>query len=103
MGSDRARVTYDPRQSYRSVVMQQGRVTLEADWNEAQAIAAEELRKETLDIVGPSGTPDDGYRVEPLSGLGFAPFDFLVSAGTMYVGGLRVELATPVQYSNQSD
>ena len=45
MGSDRARVSYDPNQHYRSVVMQQGRVTLEADWNENQAIFGEELRQ----------------------------------------------------------
>ena len=63
MGSDRARVTYDPRQQYRSVVMQQGRLTLEADWNEAFQINNESLRKESLDFVGPCGTPDDGYAV----------------------------------------
>src|SRR5271157_5240528 len=67
MGSDRARVSFDPKQQYRSVVMQQGRVTLEADWNEASQIAGEELRRETLDIVGPCGTPDDGYLIVPSS------------------------------------
>lgn len=65
MGSDRARVTYDPKQQYRSVVMQQGRVTLEADWNEASQLFSEELRREALDFVGPSGTPDNGYLVVP--------------------------------------
>lgn len=90
MGSDRARLSYDPKQQYRSVVMQQGRVTLEADFNEELAIAGEELREETLDIVGPSGTPDNGYLITPLA---TGPFDFAIGAGTMYVGGLRV--ATP--------
>lgn len=93
MGSDRARVSYDPKQQYRSVVMQQGRVTLEADFNEELAIAGEELRKETLDIVGPSGTPDNGYLITPLS---TGPFDFSIGAGTMYVGGLRVATPPPV-------
>jgi Family of unknown function (DUF6519) len=87
MGSDRARVSYNPKQQYRSVVMQQGRVTLEADFNEELAIAGEELHKETLDIVGPSGTPDNGYLVAPLTS---PPFDIFVGPGTMYVGGLRV-------------
>ncbi len=103
MGSDRARITYDPHQHYRSVIMQQGRVTLDADWNEAQQISEEELRRETLDIVGPAGTPDDGYRVvipPPSTSL---PYDFLVEKGTMYVGGLRTWLGEPVQYSNQPD
>lgn len=90
MGSDRARVSYDPNQQYRSVVMQQGRVTLEADFNEELAIAGEGLREEILDIVGPSGTPDNGYLITPLKN---PPFDLAISSGTMYVGGLRV--ATP--------
>ena len=103
MGSDRARVTYDPKQQYRSVVMQQGRVTLEADWNEAAQITNEEIRKEALDFVGPCGTPDDGYRVVVLSVPTNPPFDFFIRSGTMYVGGMRVHLYDPVQYSNQPD
>src|SRR4051794_3291607 len=103
MGSDRARNTYDPKQQYRSVVMQQGRVTLEADWNEAQQIAEEEMRREMLDIVGPVGTSDDGYRVviPPLTVS--HRFDFAVQKGSMYVGGLRTWLGDPVFYSNQPD
>lgn len=101
MGSDKARVTYDPRQQYRSVVMQQGRVTLEADWNETEQIASEEQRLETLDIIGPSGTPDNGYQIilpDPSS-----PYDFSVGSGTMYVGGIRASLAENVDYSSQAD
>lgn len=102
MGSDRARVTYDPKQQYRSVVMQQGRVTLEADWNEAWQITNEELRKETLDFVGPCGTPDGGYKVVLIPDPTPA-YDFYISSGTMYVGGMRAHLYDPVQYSNQPD
>src|SRR3954454_6308107 len=87
MPSDRARGTYDANQQYRSVVMQQGRGLLEADWNEQQEIAAEALRAETRELVGPSGTPDDGYRVFP-----GANREVIVSGGTMYVGGVRVTL-----------
>jgi hypothetical protein len=97
MGSDRARISYDQKQHYRSVVMQQGRVTLEADWNEAQLIASEETRKEALDFVGPAGTPDNGYAITlPASG-----FDFQIGAGTMYVGGVRVHLSQAESYSQQ--
>ncbi len=101
MGSDKARISYDERQQYRSVVMQQGRVTLEADWNEAQSIAMEETRKEALDIVGPAGTPDDGYAITFPTTL--PAFDFQVGNGTMYVGGERVFLSSPVDYAQQSD
>ena len=80
--------------------MQQGRVTLRLDWNESLAISAEESRrKDLLDIVGPPGTPDNGYAVTfPVPG-----FDFQVGAGAMYVGGMRAYLPQGVLYSQQSD
>lgn len=106
MSSDKARITYDEKQQYRSVVMQQGRVSLEADWNEQGWIVAEEIRKEALDFVGPSGTPDDGYAVSKGSKSG--PYDLSIKPGTLYVGGLRVNLdpqsdTTSLSYSNQPD
>jgi hypothetical protein len=103
MSSDRARVSYDPKQQYRSVVMQQGRVTLEADWNEAAQISSEELRRETLDFVGPCGTPDDGYEILLASSPANAPYDFTIQPGTMYVGGVRAHLLAAVDYANQPD
>jgi hypothetical protein len=108
MGSDRARISYNDRQQYRAVIQQQGRVTLEADGNEAQQIASEELRKETLDFVGLAGTPDGGYAII-LPGANLPNFDFAVAPGTMYVGGLRVELPPPgsadgsIRYFKQPD
>ena len=90
MSSDRAKISYDEKQQYRSVIMQQGRVTLEADWNEQGQIVAEEIRQEALDFVGPSGTPDDGYAVS--KGGNDGNFDLILSPGTFYVGGLRVSL-----------
>ena len=39
MASDRARISFDPTRDYRTVLAQQGRVTLEADVNEAGLIA----------------------------------------------------------------
>jgi len=97
MPSDIARVSYDKKQQYRSVVWQQGRVTVEADWNEAKDISTEELRQETLEIVGPSGTPDNGYAIT----LG-PSLDFSVGPGTLYVGGERVYLPQSLLYSQQN-
>ncbi|HTU60996.1 MAG TPA: DUF6519 domain-containing protein, partial [Polyangiales bacterium] len=90
MGSDRARRTTNPGRQYRSVVHQQGRVVLEADLNEAQDISREALRQETLDVVGPAGTPDDGYRLSFPSPN--PARDLSVGAGTFYVGGVRLAL-----------
>jgi hypothetical protein len=98
MGSDIARVTFDPTRQYRSVVLQQGRVTLEADGNEASRIASEALRLETIDLIGPAATPDDGYKL----GLD-ASGKVVVLPGTMYLGGWRLRLDAPVELDNQPD
>jgi len=102
VASDRARVSYDRTRHWRGVVSQQGRVTLEADWNEATTIAAQENREQLIDIVGPAGTPDDGYSVTPaVDANGNATGDLTIGAGTMYVGGERVELDAPLDYEEQ--
>ena len=102
MGSDRARISYNPGQLYRSVVMQQGRVTLEADWNEAQTIASEQVRREALDYVGPAGTwrGDNGYAISLIGGNPQS-YDFNIAAGSMYVGGERAYLPETETYSAQ--
>ena len=63
MATDVARLSFDPARHYTGVVPQQGRVSLEAEQNEQRIIDAEERRRELLDIVGPAGTPDNGYAV----------------------------------------
>ena len=104
MGSDRARLSYDRSRHWRGVVSQQGRVTLEADWNEAATIAAEENREQLIDFVGPAGTPDDGYAVVPVvDGNGNATGDLTITQGTMYVGGERVELDADLDYELQGE
>ncbi len=104
MGSDRARVSYDPSRHWRGVVYQEGRVTLEADWNEAETIAAEESREQLIDIIGPSGTPDDGYAVVPVvNSDGNATGDLTIQHGTLYVGGERMVLDTDLDYADQPD
>jgi hypothetical protein len=98
VGSDRARISYDPWRGYRSVVAQQGRVTLEADINEQSVLASEALRQETIDIVGPAGTPDNGYLVSVDSGG-----NLTVGPGTMYVGGWRMTLPETVALNSQPE
>ncbi len=98
MGSDRARISFDPTRGYRSVVAQQGRVTLEADVNEQSSIESESLRIETIDIIGPAGTPEPhGYEVSVASGA------ITVAPGIMYVGGWRMESVETVPLAKQPD
>ncbi len=99
MAADLARITYDPTRQYRSVISQQGRVTLEADSNEAAVIASEALRLETIDIVGPTGTPDDGYKV----GSGTGPGGVSIGPGMFYLGGWRLQRDTAIDLSKQPD
>lgn len=99
MSSDRARDSYDATRQYRGIVKQQGRVTVEADDNEGGRIAGENLLRETLDIVGSCGTPDDGFAVT----MGGPMPDFVVGPGTMYVGGLRVTQTAPVHFAEQPE
>jgi hypothetical protein len=99
MGADRARISLDPSRQYRAIVKQQGRVTLEADDNEASSLAENALDADALDFVGPAGTPDDGYAIGPAG----APFDFAVGAGTMYVGGVRVARPGQITYGGQTE
>jgi hypothetical protein len=102
MASDRARISFDPSRAYRAVVAQQGRVTLEADVNEAALIEGEALRLETIDIIGPAGTPappGDGYQVTP----GTGPDEILIKKGVYYLGGWRLALEEDVPIGQQPD
>src|SRR5437773_12479091 len=99
MPTDRARNSYDPGRQYRSVVAQQGRVSVEADANEAEEIRAAESRAELIDIIGPTGTPDQGFRISVPTGG--APYGFTIGRGTIYVGGLRVHLDSVETYDGQ--
>jgi len=110
MPSDRSRSTDRPLYGYTGPVAQQGRVILDRDFNALQGLTADRIAADALDFVGPSGTPDDGFRVSLPSGSPPSPpfwsppegpqgsppqapgghGDFLIAPGTMYVGGQRV-------------
>ncbi|MFD9452431.1 DUF6519 domain-containing protein [Streptomyces sp. NPDC059985] len=98
MATDVTRTSYDPARRYTGVVVQQGRISLDAEANEQAAITADERLREANDVIGPAGTPDDGYALSAGPG-----FDLTVGPGTMYVGGTRVHLDAPVRYGAQSE
>jgi hypothetical protein len=85
MVADIARITYDPTRQYRSLIYQQGRVTLEADNNEAAILASEALRLETLDIIGPTGAIGDGFQFYVDANSAF------LRKGIFYLGGWRLQ------------
>ena len=60
MRGDFARLTFNPTRHYTGVLHQQGRVWLEADWNEHVYNRQNLLWQETSDIIGVCGVPDPG-------------------------------------------
>ncbi|HZA21616.1 MAG TPA: DUF6519 domain-containing protein [Dehalococcoidia bacterium] len=63
MRGDFSRFTFNPRKHYSGVPLQQGRVQLDVDWNEQQAIIGYRLTTETQDLIGANGAPqgNDGF------------------------------------------
>ena len=107
MAGDRARVSYDPSRKWRGLIAQQGRVTVEADWNEAAMIAEERDRQVALDVVGRFATPDRGYAVTAVAHEGEQARSTLrhlaIGPGTLYLGGERLDLNEWVHYGEQPD
>ncbi len=63
MKGDFARITFDPQLHFSQVLHQQGRVLLEADWNEQGAIQLHLLRSLIVDLVGTCWAAGDGFRI----------------------------------------
>src|SRR5438105_11166756 len=57
MQGDYSRLTFDPSKHYRGVRMQQGRVQLDADWNEQIDILNYFFETQLKDLLGSSGAP----------------------------------------------
>jgi hypothetical protein len=100
---DISRSAFDPRKRYTGVRMQMGRVIVDDDWNENERIGDEDLRHSRVDIIGPAGTPDAGFRVENAGQNLDGNIDFDLQAGTFYLGGYRLELIARQTYLLQLD
>jgi hypothetical protein len=88
MSSDISRQRFNPRNNFSSVLMQQGRVQLDADWNEWNEILDRRWRSETIDIIGrgvvPLETPN-GFEIQVSGGT------LTIGRGRIYVDGLQAE------------
>ncbi len=88
MAGDYTRLTFDPRRDRAMVLEQQGRVHLDADFNELVAILERRLRVETYDFAGPAVVPasePDSFKIVLQGGV------FSVERGRIYVDGLLAE------------
>ena len=101
MKGDFSRQTFDQTKHYTAVLMQQGRVQLDADWNEQQAIYEYWAETQAQDVLGPSGTstqnPGFEITVDPSNSTLF------INAGHYYVDGILCENETTTAYDSQPD
>jgi hypothetical protein len=121
MKNDITRNTFDPAKHFSRVLMQQGRVQLDADWNEQASILLRYLRALAADLIGAAGGPRetcgfelviDKTRLDQLiSDFGGEEKDrlhkllqtqeLLLSPGRYYVDGWLVENAYFVSFFHQ--
>lgn len=93
MKGDFSRDTFDPSRHFSRVLMQQGRVLLDADWNEQAAILLHYLRTLAEDLIGPHGGPsgEAGFKIETMT-TGISPNLRIGSPGRYYVEGVLCEI-----------
>ncbi len=120
MKGDFTRSTFRADKHFSGVLMQQGRVQLDADWNEQNDITRHRIETETIDVVGPTGTPKGagGFSIitdpntlpvqtrQQLTTLGILPLqagNFLINRGRYYVEGTLCESEGVLSFTGQPD
>jgi hypothetical protein len=100
MSGDFSRDTFDRRKHYRAVYLQQGRLQLDADWNEAVDLELYRLRATAADVAGvaaavkKSTMEESGFQVDQ---------DLMIQPGRLYAGGFLCELAAETALGAQPD
>ena len=88
MKGDCSRNTFRPEKRYSKVNIQQGRVQIDADFNEQVDIENYHNRVSLSDIIGNHGVPldqKDGFGIEPMDN------SYLTKRGRYYVDGIVCE------------
>lgn len=121
MKADTTRSTFKQARHYNRVLMQQGRVQIDADWNEQIDITGHRIETEAIDVVGRCGAPmhDAGFHIvskatdlkdpeeknlpenqnPPVPAAG----DLLISGGRYYVDGILCQNDKITTYTKQPD
>ena len=94
MKGDFTRDTFDRDRHFSRVLWQQGRVQLDADFNEQTSILLHRQHALAADLIGPHGTPPpnaaepdlDGFKISRVSAT-----DFKIGNGRYYVDGILCE------------
>src|SRR3954447_15901711 len=88
MGGDYSRERFDVRNDFHGILQQQGRIHLDANWNEWVRIVDRRFRAETVDIIGRGVVPretSDAFLIR-IDGT-----TLTIGPGRMYVDGLLAE------------
>ncbi|HEX6925954.1 MAG TPA: DUF6519 domain-containing protein [Longimicrobiaceae bacterium] len=112
MNGDFSRDTFDRRYRFSRVLLQQGRVLLDADWNEQTSILLHYIRSLAKDLIGPHGGPPGGFELLCDPSGEQLRCDFGIGYGHYYVDGILCEnepplrcgaeeTPPPLRYSNQ--
>jgi hypothetical protein len=105
MHGDFSRLTFRPDKNYAAVLAQQGRVQLDADFNEQAAIHAYLERRLAADLIGrhagpvlgdPSKDRSTSFAISPSTGTGGGPPTLGIGAGRYYVDGIMIDATPPV-------
>src|SRR5215831_6720481 len=101
MKGDFTRWTFRPEAHYHGVLKQQGRVDLDSDWNEQNAIVSHRVEIETRDVIGgcgaPAGTPGFLLTAGPKGAT------LIIAKGRAYVDGILIENEADVAIDAQPD
>ena len=97
MKGDFTRVSYDRFRHFSRVLQQQGRVTLDADWNEQSDILLHYLRTLAKDLLGPHARPTNQFELQ------YTGSALMIEAGHYYIDGILVENDASCDYAHQWD
>lgn len=100
MKGDFSRITFKPASHYDAVLLHQGRVLIDADFNEQSLQVAHAIRRRMRDLLGPHAG-----RADAAGALGFAVTQvdghLVIGRGGYYVDGLLVENTAPLSPDGQ--
>ncbi len=105
MKGDFSRITYDERKQYSLLLMQQGRVQLDADWNEQAITQWLNLQNLAEDLIGEHGGPGESFQIKPrFDAHGSAiTHDFTIQQGRYYVRGAMCQNSDKRFFTQQAD
>ncbi len=106
MQGDFTRLTFDRSKHYSGVLNQQGRVALDADWNEQVAIEQHDMRTTRQDVIGLCGGPQGMDAAgDPLAGFDVTTDGAALSVtrGRYYVDGILAQKEATTLITAQPD